>query len=555
VNDEHTIHEFVVGREKTRPLAEFAPESSNVLPRQTGEMMAESTDSSRVERSKQASGRPGPRRALPLSREETSCFPRPPHILVVDDQSSIRLMLESGLSLNGFRVSCARDGREALAAAGTHMFDAVITDIYMPDGDGLSLVKELRALRPSLPIILITAQGSVELAVRAVEEGATDFIAKPFEVSSVAALIRRHLLAAREASDRNDEVSALVDDISRSGLLGKSPAMVAVYRIIARAARSDASVLVIGESGTGKELVARAIHDFSPREKKPFIAVNCGGLTDTLLEAELFGHAKGAFTGAVGERAGLFEAANGGTIFLDELASTSASFQASLLRVLQSGEIRRVGSTQTKRVNVRIIGASNASLRQMAAASQFRPDLFYRLSVIALELPPLRDREGDIDILVSHFLRVAAGEAKHPLRLTREAASRLRSYPYPGNVRELENAVRRAVALCPGDMITLDCLPPEIAAGVCTDGKSARYQNDQTIIADRPTMDELQRRYLQLILDENHGKKRRAAAILGLDRRTVQRLVAKDRLRAASDGDLEESTDTKITPDEEKENS
>src|SRR6202171_4049975 len=206
---------------------------------------------------------------------------RSPHILVVDDQHSIRLMLESGLSLNGFRVSCARSGAEALAAASTKGFDAVISDIYMPDGDGLTMVQELRALLPSLPIILMTAQGSVELAVRAVEEGATDFIAKPFEVSAVAALLRRHLAAALEAA--NESTDTLVDDISRSGLVGKSPAIVGVYRLIARAALSEAPVLVMGESGTGKELVARAIHDFSPREKKPFVAVNCSGLTDTLL--------------------------------------------------------------------------------------------------------------------------------------------------------------------------------------------------------------------------------------------------------------------------------
>jgi DNA-binding NtrC family response regulator len=463
-----------------------------------------------------------------------------PHILVVDDQRNIRLMLETGLSVNGFRVNCARSGAEALAAVRSQPFDGVISDIYMPDVDGLQLVKELRLGWPSLPIILMTAQGSLELAVRAVEEGATDFIAKPFEVRAVAALVRRHLSAASEVSDNSDGGSTLLDSISRSGLHGKSPAMVAVYRIIACAARSDARVLIIGESGTGKELVARAIHDFSPREKGPFIAVNCGGLTDTLLEAELFGHTKGAFTGAVGERSGLFEAAHGGTIFLDELACTSAGFQASLLRVLQSGEIRRVGSTQTKQVDVRIIGASNASLHQMAADAQFRPDLFYRLSVITLELPPLRDREGDIDILVAHFLHSASEEEKRPFRLTREAAQRLRDYPYPGNVRELENAVRRAVVLCPNDTITVDCLPPEIAAGNVALGGWAAPPNEQTILGDRPTMDELQRRYLQLILDENQGNKRRAAMVLGLDRRTVQRLVTRYKLRAAADGELEE---------------
>jgi DNA-binding NtrC family response regulator len=468
----------------------------------------------------------------------------PFHILVVDDQHSIRLMLESGLSLNGFRVSCARNGTEALAAASTGKFDAVISDIYMPDGDGLGMVQKLRTVLPSLPIILMTAQGSVELAVRAVEEGATDFIAKPFEVSTVAALLRRHLSAASEATDTSSDISTLVAGISRSGLVGKSPAMVGVYRLIARAARSDAPVLVMGESGTGKELVARAIHDFSPREKKSFVTVNCSGLTDTLLEAELFGHTKGAFTGAVGERSGLFEAADGGTIFLDELASTSAGFQASLLRVLQSGEVRKVGSTQTKRVDVRVIGASNASLREMAAASQFRPDLFYRLSVITLELPPLRERGGDVDVLVAHFLRAAAVEGNPPFRLTREVALALRSYPFPGNVRELENAIRRAVALCPNDVITLDCLPPEIVAATRAPRENDPSREERTIIADRPTVDELQRRYLQLVLDENQGKKRRAAAVLGLDRRTVQRLVAKYRLRFVSEDETEENADT-----------
>ena len=475
---------------------------------------------------------------------------RQPHILVVDDEHSIRLMLESGLSLNGFRVSFARNGAEALAAAPTQEFDAVISDIYMPDGDGLTLVQDLRALFPALPIILMTAQGSVELAVRAVEEGATDFIAKPFEVSAVAALLRRCLSAASEAADTGTDISTLVDDISRSGLVGKSPAMVGVYRLIARAARSDAPVLVMGESGTGKELVARAIHDFSSREKKPFVAVNCSGLTDALLEAELFGHTRGAFTGAVGERSGLFEAADGGTIFLDELASTSAGFQASLLRVLQSGEVRRVGSTQSKRIDVRVIGASNASLREMAAAGTFRLDLFYRLSVITLELPVLRQRGGDIDVLVAHFLRAATPEGKPQYRLTGEAALALRSYPFPGNVRELENAIRRAVALCPNAMITLDCLPPEIAVGLGTPTESVTSHNEATIIADRPSMDELQRRYLQLVLDENQGKKRRAAAVLGLDRRTVQRLVAKYRLLASAEGDNEDPADPEIPHDE-----
>src|SRR5882672_6103227 len=312
-----------------------------------------------------------------------------PHILVADDERSIRLTLETGLTLNGFRVTCARTGREAVEAARSLRFDAVISDVLMPDGDGLDVVRELRTVSPGVPIILITAQGSVELAVRAVSEGASDFIAKPFEIASLAALVRRHLSARTEAErmgTARSEVS--LDEFSRSGLVGRSSVMVSVYKLIAHAARTEATVLVLGESGTGKELVARAIHDFSPREDKPFIAVNCSGLTDTLLEAELFGHTRGAFTGATADRAGLFEAADGGILFLDELASTSATFQASLLRVLQLGEVRRVGSTQANRVNVRVIGASNAPLPELVEAGTFRPDLFYRLSVLTIELPP-----------------------------------------------------------------------------------------------------------------------------------------------------------------------
>jgi transcriptional regulator with GAF, ATPase, and Fis domain len=289
----------------------------------------------------------------------------------------------------------------------------------------------------------------------------------------------------------------------------------------------------MGESGTGKELAARAIHDFSVRSARPFLSVNCSGLTDTLLEAELFGHTRGAFTGAATERAGLFEAADGGTLFLDELASTSPAFQASLLRVLQSGEVRRVGSTQMRRVDVRVIGASNAPLRDMAAAGRFRSDLFYRLSVLSIELPPLRARTGDIELLTAHFLRVFHNPDQPPLHLSREAMEALAAHDFPGNVRELENALRRAVALSSVGLITIDCLPPEIAAvrSKTAGGASPEHR----LIADRPSMEELQRRYLQLVLEETGWNRRRAAAVLDLDRRTIQRLIARYQLQGAAD--------------------
>src|SRR6195256_4984041 len=303
-----------------------------------------------------------------------------PHILVADDEKSIRLMLETGLTLNGFRVTSVRTGREALEAASSGQFDAVLSDIYMPDGGGLELVDSLRATDPNLPIVLMTAQGSLEVAVQAVQRGASDFIGKPFDISAVE-LLRRYLDARREAAESGTPVESETQ-LTRAGLVGRSAPMIMVYKLIAQAARTEATVLIMGESGTGKELVARAIHDFSSRRCRPFLSVNCSGLTDTLLEAELFGHTRGAFTGATAEREGLFEAADGGTLFLDELASTSPAFQASLLRVLQLGEVRRVGSTQAHRVSVRVIGASNAPLPELVAAGTFRPDLFYRLSVL-----------------------------------------------------------------------------------------------------------------------------------------------------------------------------
>ncbi|HMV49765.1 MAG TPA: sigma-54 dependent transcriptional regulator [Blastocatellia bacterium] len=462
-----------------------------------------------------------------------------PHILVADDERSIRLALDAGLSLNGFRVTCARSGREAVDAACAQVFDAILCDVFMPDGDGLDVIRQLRQLNPTPPIILMTAQGSVDLAVQAVTEGASDFIAKPFVVSDVAEMLRRYIENHREAEvGAGGEIP--FEDFSRTGLVGRSAPMVKVYKLIAHAARSEATVLVTGESGTGKELVARAVHCFSDRAEKPFLAVNCAGLTDTLLESELFGHIKGAFTGAGADRAGLFEAADGGTLFLDELASTSAAFQASLLRVLQSGEVRRVGATQTRRVNVRVIGASNAALPELVAGGSFRADLYYRLSVLTIDLPPLRQRADDIELLALHFLRrlseKLSGDAQPPFRLTREATEVLSRHSFPGNVRELENALTRATALAANRLITLDCLPPHFADyAKLNAGPAADSITD--IAADWPTMEELERRYLQRVLEKCSGNRRRAAELLALNRRTIQRLLVRYRLFGAEEFD------------------
>lgn len=459
----------------------------------------------------------------------------PPHILIADDDRLIRLTLEAGLSLNGFRVSLARSGREAIAMAGEHKFDAVISDIYMPDGDGLEVARTLRATQTELPVILMTAQGELDVTVQALAEGANDIIAKPFEVAAVVAVLQKHLAANLEKAAAQDELHDA--DFLGSGLIGRSAAMMTVYKLIAYAARTDATVLITGESGTGKELVARAIHDFSQRKSQPFVAVNCSGLTDTLLEAELFGHVKGAFTGATADHAGLFEAADGGTLFLDELASTSQAFQASLLRVLQSGEVRRVGATTTTKVDVRIIGASNAPLRELAESGGFRADLFYRLSVLTIDLPPLRERAGDIELLAQHLLRRNSLDAQPPI-LSQEAMESLRGYRFPGNVRELENALKRAAALSANGIITLDCLPPHIAEQSESQTSGVDPETSlHNLASDWPKLEELERRYLQLALEKVHGNRQHAADLLGTARRTVQRLIARYGLGAPEESE------------------
>jgi DNA-binding NtrC family response regulator len=461
----------------------------------------------------------------------------PPHILVADDDKSIRLLLDTGLSLNGFRVTSVRSGREAAEAAKKTRFDAVLSDIYMPDGGGLDLVEDLLQLLPSVPVILMTAQGSVETAVEAVSRGAADFVGKPFELATLVATLRRHLHARAEASEETAQElpdPEMNDRFSRSGLVGRSAPMILVYKLIAQAARSDATLLITGQSGTGKELVARAIHDFSPRANRPFLSVNCSGLTDTLLESELFGYTRGAFTGAATDRAGLFEAAEGGTLFLDELASTSPTFQASLLRVMQSGEVRRVGSTQMRRVNARVIGASNTPLRQLVSEDKFRADLFYRLSVLSIEVPPLRARAGDVELLTAYYLEKFREPGGPMPYLTLAARRALAAHEYPGNVRELENALRRAVTLSSNGLITPEYLPPEIAFTSGGESGVAHIPASQDLISDRPGMDELQRRYLQLVLEETGWNRRRAAAVLQLDRRTIQRLIARYKMEGAA---------------------
>lgn len=319
-------------------------------------------------------------------------------VLVVDDERGARMALEVPLRLSGYDVTSVSGGLEAISLGRTRSFDVVVTDIYMPDVNGMEVVREFRRISPNTKIIAVTAQGSLEIAKTAIDEGAFDFIAKPYNIDNVLALVAR---AADHASTTAAVAPADEADFSESGLIGHSQQMVRAYKLTAHAARTSATVLIEGESGTGKELIARAIHRHSARANRPFTGINCSAMTETLLESELFGYTKGSFTGAAADRAGLFESTEGGTIFLDELGGTSQSFQASLLRVLQEKEIRRIGSRDPRKIDVRVIGATNIGLEDLVRRGEFRADLFYRLSVLTIVLPPLRERGADDISLLS----------------------------------------------------------------------------------------------------------------------------------------------------------
>lgn len=450
-----------------------------------------------------------------------------PRILVADDERAARMTLEAPLRLSGYEVVTVSDGREAMEISRREPFDLVLSDVFMQDIGGLELVRQYREINPSTPIILMTAQGSLETAVEAVEQGAYDFIAKPFKIDEVLALVERALSRTSGASPaREDEDEAI--DLSATGLVGRSPQIVRVYKLIAHAARTTSTVLITGESGTGKELVAQAIHQHSPRRARPFTAVNCASLTDTLLEAELFGYTKGSFTGATTDRAGLFESTDGGTIFLDELSSTSAALQSSLLRVLQQREVRRVGSRDPISVDVRVIAATNRDLEAMAARGEFRQDLFYRLGVLTISMPPLRERQEDIELLIKYFTRRASERIEHHVEIAPAALEVLLAYPWPGNVRELENTIEQAGVICRGGVIHSDDLPERIRMHV-PEATCAHPSFTTTLsIEDRPTLEEIERRYVKLILAETSGNKTRAAEILGIDRRTLQRLTNRE---------------------------
>jgi len=455
-----------------------------------------------------------------------------PTLLVADDDPAVRQSLERALTREGYAVVLAPDGQAALERLQAGGIDLVLSDLKMPGLTGLELLTRGRAAVPDVDFILLTAFGTVEEAVKAMKEGAIDFLTKPFQRAQLIKVVR-HALERRDLIAQNRALQQRLDDLLRQGsMIGASPAFRRMMTLVEQVADSSATVLIQGESGTGKELTARAIHERSSRRNGPFVAVNCAALPETLLESELFGYEKGAFTGAAGRKEGRFELADGGTLFLDEVADLSPVTQPKILRVLQEGEFQRVGGTRTIHVDVRIVTATNQDLAALVREKRFREDLFYRLNVITIVAPPLRDRREDIPLLAQHFLRLYA--AKNNRRLdgfSEEALACLEAYSWPGNVRELENVVERAVVLARGARVETAELPESVVErpvmlagdeeGTSPEGL-APGEGFFKIKVGTP-LAEVEQRLLEETLRMTRGNKALAARILGIDPTTVFR--------------------------------
>jgi DNA-binding NtrC family response regulator len=441
-------------------------------------------------------------------------------ILVIDDDLETCNFLTEIFAEEGWEVASSQSAEAAREAVETTHRDLIVSDINLGGRTtGVALLKEFKAISPDSEVILISGFGTLETAVEAVREGAFDYISKPFNVNEVIATARRAL----KGRDAGAPAAVLLKEYSEaSGLVGHSHKMIDLYKEIALVAASRSTVLITGESGTGKELVARALHRNSPRASGAFVAVNCGAITETLLESELFGHVKGSFTGATGDKRGLFEEANQGTIFLDEIGETSLALQVKLLRVLQESEIRRVGSARSVRVDARVLAATNRDLEREVTEGRFREDLFYRLSVVTLRVPPLRERADDLALLAAHALRQAREAGARAATISEEALATLSQYGWPGNVRELENTIAHAALYARGKVITPEDLPVKVR----NHARAGEPENKtQSMFKDLPSLDELERRYLIHVLQAVGGSRTRAAEVLKIDRRTLYRMA------------------------------
>lgn len=464
-------------------------------------------------------------------------------ILVADDEESMRWVLSKALRKKGFTVDLARDGDEALRLIRSESYDLAILDIKMPGVSGLDLLDKVRELKSDLLIVIMTAEAGMKNAVEAMKRGAYDYLTKPFDLDVMDAIVEK----ANRAQEMTLQVSSLKDELKErylleNGIIGNSAPMREVYKTIGKVAPSDMTVLIQGESGTGKELIARAIHYNSPRLVKPFIAMNCAAIPKELLESELFGHEKGAFTGATERKPGKFEQANGGTIFLDEIGDMPLDLQAKILRVLQEREITRTGGTQNIQVNVRIVAATNQDLQQLVQQRLFREDLYYRLNVVPINLLPLRERREDILLLVDHFLQKTCAELDIPMKkIDQPALDRIASNSWPGNVRELENVIKRAVILSSDPLLTIDDFPVLTSGGKATDEGvdvslealvdrklRASFVNVEKLDSGdlyNMVIEQVERPLISFLLEKTRWNQVRAANILGINRNTLRKKI------------------------------
>ncbi|MBM4324760.1 MAG: sigma-54-dependent Fis family transcriptional regulator [Deltaproteobacteria bacterium] len=445
----------------------------------------------------------------------------PKKILVVDDEAPLRDILQRGLTqMGGFSIEVAQNGQEAIGKIEGEIFDLVLTDLMMPEMDGMELLKIIKGTRPEMPVIMMTAYGSIDTAVEAMKTGANDYITKPVDLRDLLLRISKVLEENRLLQENRLLRMELRKKFQFSNIIGKSRKMQEIFSLIEKVASSNSTVIIYGGSGTGKELVAKAIHYNSPKADHPFIPFNCSAIPETLVESELFGHTKGAFTGAVQTKKGLFEEANGGTLFLDEIATVLPSVQVKLLRVLQEKEIMKIGSTERTKIDVRMIAATNEDLETNMKNGKFREDLFYRLHVFPIVLPDLRERREDIPLLAYHFLDRASKEAKKEIKgISKEAMNLLLEYAWPGNVRELENAIERAIIMADGEFLTPQDLPRDL-----TEGFSFLIRKGAK---GRKSLDEIKAEYITQILKETNGNKKTASEILKVNPRTLYRFEKK----------------------------
>ncbi len=451
----------------------------------------------------------------------------------------MREILQTLLEREGHSVTTANDVKTGLETARAADPDLVFTDLKLPDGSGLDVLKGVREALPETQVIIMTAFATTENAVAAMRMGAYDYQLKPFKMDEIRILTQKALEKRQLIRENRELIGQLKGRYGFSSIVGRSPRMSELVAMIEKVAKSRANVLIEGESGTGKELVSRAIHDASPRASGPFVPVNCGAIPETLIEAELFGHVAGAFTGATKARAGLFETANGGTILLDEIGELPQQMQVKLLRAIQERVIRRVGEEKEREIDVRIVAATNRDLQEMVKQGKFREDLFYRLNVVRIRVPPLRERRDDVPLLARSFLIKFGNESGKPLDGFSEAAmSALKAFPFPGNVRELENIVERAVALAGGPTIELSDLPDEVREAAPPAVTSAMTLPDGGINLES-TLDGLERSLIQQAIDKSSGVKTRAAELLGLTFRSLRYRLKKLGMTTESDGDDE----------------